>query len=292
MGADAKGVGPARPQQGVYLPVGQHGAEGLILADELQVYIRVCVGLHVQHVPWPWSVVAALEPMDGLQVNAVLVLEDALDPNGRCLPEFGNAHALACQVLRDAYAGVGVDEHEGVAENPRGKGGYGHKWELAPGPQAHVQGQKHLRDIELSVLDHPVHQNGWRLDSHIGEVDAVWMDDAVAQGFSAVVRTAAETSMRGLSLPSPSPASARQTPRWHRGQRPRRSTQRLHCSLASVRPFRTILQVSWLVPRYASTSRSALLPDLSNPLPPQRGIGLPPEGVLATKLPVEWHWSL
>ena len=193
MGADAKGVGPARSQQGVYLPVGEHGAEGLALADELQVYIRVCVGLHVQHVPWSWSVVATLEPMNGLQVDAVLVLEDALDPNGRCLPEFGNSHALACQVLRDAYAGVGVDEHEGVAENPRGKGGYGHKWELAPGPQAHVQGQEHLRDIELSVFDHPVHQNGWRLDSHIGEVDAVWLDDAVAQGFSAVVRTAAES---------------------------------------------------------------------------------------------------
>ena len=96
--------------------------------------------------------------------------------------------------------GIGVDEHKPVAEHSGGECRDGDEGELAPGAKAHVEGKEHLGGIELAVFDHPVDEDGRWLHGYVCEVDVFGLDDAVAQGFSAVVGAAGEGQWQACHL--------------------------------------------------------------------------------------------
>ena len=118
--------------------------------------------------------------------HAVVFGEDAPDPHAGGQLEFGGADALAAQVGGCRDAGVGVDVDPAVAEHPRGE----HR-QRDERPRVPVQGrdvgrQRHLRDVELAVPQHPEERLLDR-QPQVGQVDAIGANAAVLEGTGPVV---------------------------------------------------------------------------------------------------------
>ena len=91
----------------------------------------------------------ALHPVDLAQVDAVFVLQEAVDVDRRRHGEERHADALAFEVLRLGDAGLLVDGDEAVAEGARRKHRDGDERALLVGEALHELGAGIFRDVEF-----------------------------------------------------------------------------------------------------------------------------------------------
>ncbi len=87
--------------------------------------------------------------------DAVLVGQDPADPDHRRQLVFGIADSPPGELLRfgDAAAGVHIDR--GMPEHPRRKHRDRDKRTVRMEERQHIRRQRHLRDVELTVAQHP-----------------------------------------------------------------------------------------------------------------------------------------
>ena len=131
----------------------------------------------------------ALHPMHLAQVDAVFVLQDAVDVDRRRHGEERHADALAFEVLRLGDAGLLVDGDEAVAEGARGKHRDGDERALLVGEALHELGAGIFRDVEFLAGRHAVEDRPRLVDGDEIEVDAVGLHFAGVERLHAVVES-------------------------------------------------------------------------------------------------------
>ncbi len=134
----------------------------------------------------------ALHPMNLAQVDAVFVLQDAVDVDRRRHGEQRHADALAFEVLGLGDAGLLVDGDEAVAEGARGKHRDGDERALLVGEALHELGAGIFRDVEFLAGRHAVEDRPRLVDGDEIEIDAVGLDLAGIERLHAVVEPGRE----------------------------------------------------------------------------------------------------
>ena len=135
---------------------------------------------------------AALEPADGIQIDAVFVLQDTAHPDARGLAVFLHPDPFAFEVSGLPDSGPGVDEDVAVAEHARGKDRDRDERKVAPQTLDDVMREGHFRGIEGPGLDHAGEDFRRGRDRHIAQIHAFRLDHAQVQRLHAVVRAAGE----------------------------------------------------------------------------------------------------
>ncbi|TMH66579.1 MAG: hypothetical protein E6H57_13300 [Betaproteobacteria bacterium] len=107
-------------------------------------------------------------------VHAVLVVQEAADPDVRGDLVFGQAERLGLQVLRPPDAAIGANVDARVPEQTGNKSGDRDIVILAARDLQRVAGERKLADVELAVLERAM-EGFFRLDrggDHLAALDA------------------------------------------------------------------------------------------------------------------------
>src|SRR5262245_61951742 len=134
--------------------------------------------------------------MDLPEIDAVFVLQQPIDVDGRGHGEQRDAHALALEVLGRLYAGLAVDGNETVAKRPRRKNRNGDERALLAGEALHELRARKFGDVEFLAARHPVEDRSWLIDGDEIEVDALDFDLAGIERLHAVVEPARERKLQ------------------------------------------------------------------------------------------------
>src|SRR5262249_6199828 len=137
-----------------------------------------------------------LNPMDLPEIDAVFVLEQPIDVDGRGHGEQRDAHALALKVLGRLDAGLAVDGNEAVAKRPGRKTRNGDERALLAGEALHEFRARKLGDIEFLAARHPVEDRSRLIDGDEIEVDALGLHLAGVERLHAVVEPARERKLQ------------------------------------------------------------------------------------------------
>src|SRR6266478_3884551 len=137
-----------------------------------------------------------LNPMDLPEIDAVFVLQQPIDVDGRGHGEQRHAHALALEVLGRLDAGLAVNGDEAVAKRPRRKHRNGDERALLAGKALHEFRARKLGDIEFLAARHPVEDRSRLVDGDEIEVDAFGLDLAGVKRLHAVVEPARERKLQ------------------------------------------------------------------------------------------------
>src|ERR1700722_14236295 len=125
----------------------EHIIEGPLWSDQVQLQLANRPEVHVV-VFLARFVHPTLQPAYAIEINAMIVVENAPYPDAGSLTVFLHADALALKIGRLVYPRVLVDENVAVTEDPRGENRYCNKWKLASGPHDGIMRQGHLRDVK------------------------------------------------------------------------------------------------------------------------------------------------
>ena len=180
--AVAERAGHPRGVQRVDLTGGKHLRQRLARRDAADVQIRLDGALLD-------SARGLLPPgvvRHRIDWHAVVFGEDAPDPHACGQLEFGGADALAAQVGGCRDAGMGVDVDPAVAEHARGVHRQRDERLRVPVQCRDVGRQRHLRDVELTVPQHPEERLLDR-QSQIGQVDAIGANATVLESTGPVI---------------------------------------------------------------------------------------------------------
>src|SRR5262249_10557198 len=137
-----------------------------------------------------------LNPMDLPEIDAVFVLQQPIDVDGRGHGEQRDAHALALEVLGGLDAGLAVDGNEAVAKRTRGKDRNADERALLAGEALHELRARKLGDVEFLAARHPVEDRSRLIDGDEIEVDALDLDLAGIERLHAVVEPARERKLQ------------------------------------------------------------------------------------------------
>jgi hypothetical protein len=137
-----------------------------------------------------------LNPMNLSEIDAVFVLQQPVDVDGRGHGEQRNAHALALEVLGRLDARLAMDGDEAVAKRPRRKHGDGDERALLAGEALHELRARKLGNIEFLAASHPVEDRSRLVDGDEIEVDALGLDLAGVKRLHAVVEPARERKLQ------------------------------------------------------------------------------------------------
>ena len=173
--AAVKGIWPTRAEIGIYLARFKQIVQRLIFGDEFERNVLERSQIHLV-VCRSWIVDTALNPVDRIKIDAVIVLQDAPHPDARRLAVFLHADAFAFEILWRFDAGVLVDEYIAVPEYARGKDRDRDVGKLVAAAHDHVMRKRHFRDIERTRLDHPREDLGRGLDSKIAKRDSLGLE--------------------------------------------------------------------------------------------------------------------
>ena len=180
---------PARREQRIELTVAEHVYERLMRFERLEVQARD--RLERRALVPARLLLAAVAPMDLVGLHAVFVLQHAAHPDhGRDLV-FGQADALAAQVLRLVDAGVGAHIDAGMPEQPRHERRDADVLRRARGDRADVARERHLRDVEFLELEQPV-EDLLRIERQVVDVAALDLHPAVDDRLGAIVVAAGD----------------------------------------------------------------------------------------------------
>ena len=201
-GSRPRGEGRGRPRcvHGVELAFGDHLRESLLRPDGPQPEFRWQVELEL--LVASRLLLAAGEVLRARRIDAVLVLQDAADPDRCGHLIFRNADFFARKILRLADAAFRRDENARVAEEARGEHRDRDEGGLLPHERNAVRGERHLRRVELAVAQHP--EEGL-LDEEVlvDEVDALGPHAAVGERARAIVVPAGEGKLElGHRIPA------------------------------------------------------------------------------------------
>jgi hypothetical protein len=144
---------------------------------------RIAVWLGFLHRPF--------HPLDGREVDAVIVLQQAADPDGGGHGVELDADALALEVLR-RLDHAGVDRDEAVPEHARGKCRDRHKRAFPCREARHVFRGRHFRGVEFLPRGHAVEQRTRIIHGDEIEIDAGRPHLAGIERGHAVVEAAGE----------------------------------------------------------------------------------------------------
>ncbi len=193
--------GTPRPEIGIDLAGLEHVAQRLLRTDEFEPQLADRAQVHVV-VRRARLVHAAFDPTDAVKIDAVLVLENAANPDAGGLPVFLDPHPLAFEIARRGYARILVDEDEAVPKQARRKDRKRDKGKRSARSHDRVMRERHLGDIERLGLDHPREDFRRRLYGEIAKVYSLRLHHALRERFHPIVRTARH---RQLQTPSHSP---------------------------------------------------------------------------------------
>src|SRR4029453_15942015 len=179
----------ARREQRIELAVAQHVDQRLPGLERLEV--EAGDGLERRPLAAAGLLLPAVAPMDLVGPHAVFVLHHAAHPDHRRDLIFGQADALAAQVLRGADASTGADVDAGVAEDARYESRDADIGRGAPRDRAQIARERQLRDIELVELEGAV-EDLLRIERQIGDRAAVDLHASVPDCRRAVVVAACD----------------------------------------------------------------------------------------------------
>src|SRR2546425_4853282 len=174
----------ARADHAVELAGLEHRGQRLFLRYRLEVYFRRQLERGALFAAGILDAAAA--PVHIAHVHAVLVVQDAADPDVRGDLVFGQAERLAFQVLRAPDAAIGADVDARVPEQTGNIGGDRDIVGFAARDLQRVAGERKLADVELAGLERAM-EGFFRLDrggDHVAGGDA---HAPVEQGARAVV---------------------------------------------------------------------------------------------------------
>ena len=180
---------PARGEQRVELAVAQHVDQRLVRLERLEVEARD--RLERRALVPARLLLAAVAPVDLGRLHAVFVLQHAAHPDHRRDLVFGQADALAAQVLRLVDAGVGAHIDAGMPEQPRHEGRDADVLRRARRHGADVARERHLGDVEFLELEQPV-EDLLRVERQVVDVAALDLHAAVDDRLGAIVIAAGD----------------------------------------------------------------------------------------------------
>ena len=178
-----------RGQHRVELPALEHGVDALISRDHAGANIGCQFELDPRLELGVGRVVTPEVPVEVLGAHAIVVLQEAANPECRGLHELLHADAFALQVRGRADARMRVDPHVLVAETARRVDRNPDEVTVTPGVQHHEGRKRELGGVELGVAA----LTPERLDRHHREevkVDPLDGHRAVAESEGAIVEAA------------------------------------------------------------------------------------------------------
>ena len=174
----------ARREQRIQLALAQHADQRLVAFERLE--IEAGDRLERGALAAPGLLLPAVAPMDFGRLDAVFVLHQAAHPHHRGDLIFGQADALAAQVLRLADAGVLADIDAGMPENARHESGDADIGRGAGRHRAQIARKRQLRDVEFLEFEGAV-ENLFGIERQIGGRAALDPDASIHDRARAVI---------------------------------------------------------------------------------------------------------
>ena len=181
-------------------PLLQHARQRLVVGNLPQVDSRPQVDGRA--LAAPRFLDAAPAPADLLGTDAMLVLQDAPDPDiGRDLV-LRHADDPAAQVLGRGNAPVGPHIDARLAEHARDERRYGDIVVVAPRRRHHVAAHRDLGHVELAIAEGAV-ERFFRFEGDGGDLAALDGRPPIEQGAGTVIAAAGETDTQGVHVNAP-----------------------------------------------------------------------------------------
>ena len=136
-------------------------------------------------------------PFHLAEVEAVILPENAADPDARGLRERAHADPAAGQVLRPHDAAFGIVQHRAMLEAPHHSRRHEHE-RLAVGLGLQIGDDRHLADVELLLARHQEEGAVDRIDLGEAKRHPIGFDMAVLQRLG--VRIASEADAQSLVI--------------------------------------------------------------------------------------------